>query len=66
MHTVPLGPRRTRASLYIGLVLAVIMIVVGIVAIGVNGPLWFALLMMIAGAVIAGIALVRLALLRRT
>lgn len=66
MHTVPLGPRRTRFSLYLGLVLAVIMIVVGLVAIGMNGPLWFALVMLIAGAVIAGIAIVRLVLLRQT
>ncbi|KTS02485.1 hypothetical protein [Microbacterium testaceum] len=66
MHTVPLGPRRTRVSLYLGLVLAVIMIIVGIVAIGVDGPMWFALVMMIPGAVIAGIAIVRLVLLRQT
>ncbi|MGX4438125.1 hypothetical protein ACWJWQ_21020 [Clostridioides difficile] len=52
--------------MYLGLVLAVIMIVVGIVAIAVNGPLWFALVMLIAGAIIAGIAVVRLVLLRRT
>ncbi|MCG7417159.1 MULTISPECIES: hypothetical protein [Microbacterium] len=65
MHTVPLGPRRTRVSLFLGLVLAIIMIVVGLVAIGVDGPLWFALIMLFAGAIIAGIAIVRLVLLRR-
>lgn len=42
------------------------MIVVGIIAIGVNGPLWFALIMLFAGALIAGVAIVRLVLLRRT
>ncbi|MFS0792654.1 hypothetical protein [Microbacterium sp. 1P10AE] len=41
------------------------MIVVGLVAIGVDGPLWFALIMLFAGAIIAGIAIIRLALLRR-
>ena len=66
MHTVPLGPRRTRVSLVLGLVLALVMIVIGIVTIGVNGPLWFAIVLLVAGARIAALALVRLALLRRS
>ncbi|WP_022877288.1 hypothetical protein [Microbacterium sp. B19] len=65
MHTVPLGPRRTRVSLFLGLILAVIMIVVGIVALGVNGPLWFAVVMLVAGVAIGALAVVRLLLLRR-
>ena len=66
MNTVPLGPRRTRVSLVLGLVLALVMIVIGIVTIGVNGPLWFAIVLLVAGALIAALALVRLALLRRS
>ncbi len=65
MHTVPLGPRRTRVSLVLGLALALVMIVIGIVTISVNGPLWFAIALLAAGALIAALALVRLALLRR-
>ena len=42
------------------------MIVIGIVTIGVNGPLWFAIVLLVAGALIAALALVRLALLRRS
>lgn len=66
MHTVPLGPRRTRVSLYLGLVLAVIMIVAGIVAVGVDGPPWFAIVMLVAGVAIGALAIVRLLLLHRT
>jgi len=66
MHTVPLGPRRTRVSLYLGLILALIMIVVGIVALSVNGPLWFAIVMLVAGVAIGALAIIRLVLLRRT
>ena len=66
MHTVPLGPRRARVSLVLGLVLALVMIVIGIVTIGVNGPLWFAIVLLVAGALIAALALVRLVLLRRS
>ncbi|WP_314457788.1 hypothetical protein [uncultured Microbacterium sp.] len=65
MHSVPLGPRQTRVSLVLGLVLAVIMIVVGIVALSVGGPPWFAAIMLIAGVLIAVLAIVRLVLLRR-
>ncbi|MFJ6651594.1 hypothetical protein ACIQLJ_02220 [Microbacterium sp. NPDC091313] len=66
MHTVPLDPKRTRASLWLGLVLAVVMIVVAIVAFAVGGPAWYAWLFLILGILILGVAIVRLALLRRT
>ncbi|WP_125130233.1 hypothetical protein [Microbacterium sp. 10M-3C3] len=65
MHTVPLGPKRMRASLWIGLVLAVVMIVVGIVALAVGGPAWYGWLFLVFGVLILALAIVRLALLRR-
>lgn len=66
MHTVPLDPKRMRASLWIGLVLAVVMIVVGIVALAVGGPVWYGWLFLVLGVAILVLSIVRLALLRRT
>ncbi|WP_267188883.1 hypothetical protein [Microbacterium testaceum] len=43
-----------------------IMIVVGIVAVGVDGPPWFAIVMLVAGVAIGALAIVRLLLLHRT
>lgn len=65
MHTVPLGPKRTRFSLTLGLVLAAVMIVVGIVALAVGGPPLVGWLFLVAGVAILILAIVRLALLRR-
>jgi hypothetical protein len=66
MHTVPLDPKRTRASLWLGLVLAVVMIVVAIIAFAMGGPVWYAWLFLIFGVLILALAIVRLALQRRT
>jgi ABC-type microcin C transport system permease subunit YejE len=66
MHSMPLGPRRTRVSLLIGLVLAVIMVIVGIVAFAVGGPPWFAVIMLVAGVLVTILAIVRLRALGRS
>lgn len=63
---MPLGPRRTRVSLLIGLVLAVIMVIVGIVAFAVGGPPWFAVIMLVAGVLVTILAIVRLRALGRS
>ncbi|MCJ1706195.1 hypothetical protein [Microbacterium sp. VKM Ac-2923] len=65
MHSIPMGPRRTRVSLLIGLVLAVVMVVVGIVAFAVGGPPWFAVIMLVAGILVTILAIVRLRALGR-
>lgn len=66
---MPIAPRslqRLRFSLILGLVVAVVMIAVGIVTIGVDDPEWFAMMTLFAGAVIAGVTIIRLVLLRHT
>lgn len=66
MPIAPRSPQRLRFSLIQGLAVAVVMIAVGIVTIGVDGPEWFAMMTLFAGAVIAGVTTIRLVLLRHT